>query len=297
MNRNQQILALLVTGTLLANLGLPASADTESFTTAYGSASNPLAVNGSDLPVILILPQFDGSWGSLTDIQVTLTATGLLQADVANAGAAATFINAEATGTITVSGPDGAQSSVNLTTTPFSGSITAGTPASPTYSLGPQASFSVQGISHVPLTNFGAYEASGSGGSVQFPLNTAFIGSFSGNGPSGLSFAGNANVFGSVKVDYTYVAAAPDPAQLLVNIEQTNGQVVVSFHAAAGGSASTPGTNLFTLQRGAPGSNGQTSWSNIPGYTGIQGADRQVQFVTTPTEPVQIFRVQVQLNP
>jgi len=290
-------LTSLVAGTLLSCLVMPASADTESFTAAYGSTSTPLAVNGYDFPVILTFPRFDASLGSLTDIQVTLTTTGLLQADVANTGAAATFINAEAAGTITVSGPDGAQLSVNLTTTPFSGSIAAGTPASPAYSLGPQTSLSAQDISHVPSADFAAFEASGSGGSLQFPLDAAFAGSFSGNGPSGLSFAGNASAFGSVQVEYTYVAAVSEPAQLLVNIGQTNGQVVVSFFAAAGGSALTPGTNLFTLQRGAPGSDGQTFWSNIPGYTGIQGADQQVQFVTTPTEPVQIFRVQMQLNP
>lgn len=163
-------LALLLVGTALASPGLPASADTESFTMTYGSASAPFSVNGDDFPVILAFPQFDASLGNLTDIQVTLTTTGLLEADVANAGAATTFNNAEATGTITVSGPDGAQSSVTLTTTPFSGSITSGTPALPAYSLGPQTSFSGEGVSQVPLSAFGTYESVGSGGSFSFSV-------------------------------------------------------------------------------------------------------------------------------
>jgi len=202
-------------GTAFASLGLPASADTASFTVLYGSASAPLAVDGDDFPATITLPQFDASLGNLIDIQVTLTTTGILQADVANAGAATTFINAEASGTIAVSGPDGAQSSVTLTTTPFSGSIASGTPALPAYSLGPQTSISGEGVSHVPLSAFGAYEAIGSGGSLSFPLHGAFSGTFSGNGSSGLSFAGNASAFGSVEIDYNYATTVPEPGQLL----------------------------------------------------------------------------------
>ncbi|MGA3181690.1 MAG: choice-of-anchor E domain-containing protein [Verrucomicrobiota bacterium] len=194
---------------------MPAVADTESFTAAYGSASAPFSVGGDDFPVNLAFPQFDASLGDLTGIEVTLTTTGLLQADVSNVGAATTFSDAEASGTITVSGPDGEQSLLTLTTTPFSGSIAAGTPASPTYSLGPQTSLSLQSVSEVPSSDFSAYEASGSGGSLEFPLDAAFDGSSSGNGPSSLSFAGDASAFGSVEVDYTYMAAVPEPGQLL----------------------------------------------------------------------------------
>jgi len=215
MKKHQRTLSLLLAGTALASPGLPASADTESFTMTYGSASAPFAVNGDNFPVIFNFPQFDTALGELNDIQVTLTTTGFLLADVANTGAAATFSDAQATGTITLSGPDGAQSSLTLTTTPFSGSIASGTPATPAHSLGLQISVSGQSVSHVPLSGFGAYEAVGSAGSFNFPLNAAFAGSPSGHGASGVSFAGDASAFGSIEIDYNYATTVPEPGQLL----------------------------------------------------------------------------------
>jgi hypothetical protein len=215
MKKHQQTLALLLVGTALASPGLPASADTESFTVAYGSASAPFAVNGDNFPINLTFPQFDASLGDLTDIQVTLTTTGFLLADVANTGAATTFTDAAATGTIAVSGPDGALSSVTLTTTAFGGSIASGTTALPAHSLGPQTSISGEGVSHVPLSAFPAYEAIGSGSSFNFPLNAVFNGSVSGQGASGVSFAGDASAYGSAEIDYSYVTNVPEPGQLL----------------------------------------------------------------------------------
>ena len=209
------VTAALVAGNALTWIALPASADTESYTETFGSISAPLAVGGPDFSALLTLPKFDDSLGILTSIELDLTMTDLLQADVANIGAATAFINAAASGTITVTGADGVQSVVTLATTPFSGSIASGTSASPTYSLGPASSLWGRGVSDVPLSDFGAYEANGSGGSVDFPLNATFDGSVSGNGPSQLSFAGNASVYGSLEIDYTYSMAVPEPGNLL----------------------------------------------------------------------------------
>jgi hypothetical protein len=173
-----------------------------------------LGVNETDFPVVLSLPEFDTSLGSLTGIQVTLNTTGLLEAEVENVGAAASFTSAAASGPITVSGPDGAAASVTPPTASFSGSIGSGTPSSPVFTFGPQTSLAGAGVSQVPASDFAAYEASG-GGSLDFPLNAVFNGSFSGNGVSSLSFTGNASVYGSVEVDYTYSAAVPEPEDLL----------------------------------------------------------------------------------
>jgi hypothetical protein len=212
MNRHRNLLVLLGVGGFLVQFAPPVSAATESFTTQFGSSTLPVAVN--NFPIDLTLPQFNESLGSLTGIQLTLTTTGLLQSEVANVGPSATFSNAAASGTITVSGPEALQAFVNLSTTPFNGSIAAGTPLSPTFSLGPQTSLSGQGMSQVPLSDFGAFETGGAGGNFDFSLNADLNGSFSGNGPSGLSFAGDATAFGSVQVNYTYVSAVPEPGQL-----------------------------------------------------------------------------------
>ena len=81
-----------------------------------------------------------------------------------------------------------------------------------------------------------------------------------------------------------------------VNIGKVNGQIVVGFHAAAAGTVLTPGTRFFTLQRGMQGANGFV-WNNVTGYTDIQGADQDVQWTGTASEVMQLFRVQVRLDP
>jgi 6-phosphogluconolactonase (cycloisomerase 2 family) len=99
---------------------------------------------------------------------------------------------------------------------------------------------------------------------------------------------------------YKYVTGTDptDPnAAFLVNIIQENGQIVVSFHAAAAGTVLTPGTRLFTLQRGVLDGNGQIVWNNVPGYTGIQGADQDVQLTETGPATMELYRVLVSLNP
>jgi hypothetical protein len=212
MKPNQTLWMLITTGTALTCLGLRAFADTESFTETYGSSSAPLAVNGTDFPTVVPLPQFDTSLGNLTDIEVTLNTTGVLQAEVANVGVATVFTNAEAAGKIAITGPDGAGASVTLTAPQFSGLIGAGTPTVPTFALGPSASASTSSLSFVPSSDFAAYEG---GGTLNFVLNAAFAGNFSGNGPSGLSFNGFASDYGSVEVDYTF-SAVPEPGNLFL---------------------------------------------------------------------------------
>jgi DNA-binding beta-propeller fold protein YncE len=99
---------------------------------------------------------------------------------------------------------------------------------------------------------------------------------------------------------YEYVTGT-DPTDpnsgFRIHIAQTNGQIVVSFHAAAAGTILTPGTRFFTLQSGVPGSNSPIVWSNVASYTDVPGADQQVQWTGTGTETVQLFRVLVYLGP
>jgi mono/diheme cytochrome c family protein len=83
-----------------------------------------------------------------------------------------------------------------------------------------------------------------------------------------------------------------------INIAQTNRQIAVSFHAAAAGTVLTPGTRFFTLQRGVQSSNGgPIVWSNVSGCTDIQGAGQLVQWTETASQAIQLFRVQVRLDP
>ncbi len=95
---------------------------------------------------------------------------------------------------------------------------------------------------------------------------------------------------------YEYVTGS-DPTDpnsgFRINIAQTNGQVVISFHAAAAGTTLTPGRRIFTLQR----ADAQMVWSNVAGFTDIQGADQTVSRIGTGSEAVQLFRVQVRLEP
>ncbi len=209
MKKSQTTLTSFLVGIALACFGGQASADTQSFTETYGSSSAPLAIGGPDFPAQLAFPEFNISLGDLTDIEVTLTTTAALWVDVDNAGAAAVFANAQAAGTITVSGPNGTETSASLVTTPFSGSVASGA-----FVQGPEASLSSASVSHVALLDFGAYEGNGDR-SLDFPLNATWSGTFSGTGPPGLLFAGDASAFGSVEIDYSYVTAVPEPGNLL----------------------------------------------------------------------------------
>ena len=98
---------------------------------------------------------------------------------------------------------------------------------------------------------------------------------------------------------YEYVTGTDptDPSSgFRLYISQPNGQIAVSFHATAAGTVLTPGTRFFTLQRGVPGGNGLV-WSNVAGYTDIQGADQDVQWTGTASDAMQLFRVAVRLSP
>ena len=82
MKLKQVAMAGLVVGSALTWLALPASANTETISEAFGSSSSPWAIGGSDFPALLTLPKFDASLGNLTDIEIYLSAIGILQSDV-----------------------------------------------------------------------------------------------------------------------------------------------------------------------------------------------------------------------
>jgi hypothetical protein len=216
MRTKQIATGALAAGLVFAGAVLPTFSAVESFTETYGSSSAPVAIGGADFPFLISLPQFDSALGTLTDIELSVATTGSLQAVVANVGAEASFTEAAESGTITVSGPYSATASVVLGTTPFSGSIASGNSLSPTYAIGPAASGSGTGVVHVPSSDFADFTASGSGGHLDYSLNAEVDGTASGNGPVQLSFAGQGSAYGSVEVDYTYVSAVPEPADLLL---------------------------------------------------------------------------------
>ena len=98
---------------------------------------------------------------------------------------------------------------------------------------------------------------------------------------------------------YEYVTGTDptDPSSgFRLNIGKANGQIAVSFHAAAAGTVLTPGARYFTLQSGAPDGSGQWVWSNVDGYVDVQGADQTVQWSGPASGTVQLFRVQVRLQ-
>jgi len=206
MKLKQVAMAGLVVGSALTWLALPASANTETISEAFGSSSSPWAIGGSDFPALLTLPKFDASLGNLTDIEIYLSAIGILQSDVYNLGVATDFINAQATGIITATGPDGTESLVTLATAPFNGSIGSGA-----FVQGPDVSLSGTGASHVALSDFREYEENGIGGGLDFSLDATL--NSSGNGPPGLFFGGDAGVYGALEVVYTY-APVPEPRSL-----------------------------------------------------------------------------------
>ena len=146
------------------------------------------------------LPEFNTALGHLTDIQITLTTDGLLQADVINFGPAADFINAQAKETVTMAAPGGAHSTVSLATTPFSGSIAAGASVQ-----GPVVLLAGTDASHVAPADFSAYEYSGGGGST-LDVNLSGAPFYDGAGPIGLFFGGDASAYGSVEIQYDYTA-------------------------------------------------------------------------------------------
>jgi hypothetical protein len=214
MKKTQTLIASVVAATTLMRLGLPASASVETFTATYGSSSNPWPIGGSDFPASVALQKFDTSLGHLTDIQLILTTDGLLQADVINFGAAADFFNAQAVGTVTATAAGGAQSTVSLATTPFSGSIGAGASVQ-----GPLVSLVGTDVSQVALSAFGDYEFSGSGGGIGSTLDVNLLGAatYDGAGPVGLFFGGDAGTYGSVEIKYDY-AAVPETGSLWADL-------------------------------------------------------------------------------
>jgi hypothetical protein len=212
MKKNQILMASLVAGATLTGLGLPASASVETFTAAYGSSSNSLPIGGPDFPASLTLQKFDTSLGHLTDIEILLTADGLLQADVFNSGGAADFFNAQAKATLTVAAAGGADPTVLLATTPFSGSVATGASVQ-----GPEVLLAGTDLSHVAPADFSTYEYSGGGIGSSLDVNLLAAASFDGSGPVGLFFGGDASAYGSVEIQYDY-APVPETGTLWADL-------------------------------------------------------------------------------
>jgi hypothetical protein len=186
---------------------LPAFAGTLSFLDNYG----PLAAGAPDFPLDLSFPRFDPSLGTLTGIDIIFTATMDLQASVANVGPATSFTDAVATGTATATGPDGTSTSIILSTTPFSGSIGAGT-FLPTIVNGPAETLTDAKTAQVPAADFGLYELGG--GSTGNTINLDTTVSFNGNGaPGSVFFGGTGTDNGSVEIEYVF--STPDSGSLI----------------------------------------------------------------------------------
>lgn len=207
-------MASLVAAATLTGFGHPASAGVQTFTAAFGSSSDPWPLGAPDFPASLALQKFETSLGHLTDIQITLTTDGFLQADLINFGAAADFFNAQAQEAVTVTAAGGAESIVSLATTPFSGSIAAGASVQ-----GPVMLLGGTDVSQVAPSAFSAYEYSGSTGGIDSTLdvNLSAAATYDGTGPIGLFFGGDASTFGSVEIQYNYTAV-PETGMLWADL-------------------------------------------------------------------------------
>lgn len=149
----------------------------------------------------LLFVRFDTSLGTLTAVEISMTAAGYGTLKVINAGDTALhFINGFASVPVNVVGPGG----VTISTT-LSANFTGPTQADPgrTYYNGPSGNYSASGF--VPGANWGFYSGLGAG---TFTLNALVAGgTFGGTqvegGESSLSFGGRETVNGTVTVTYT----------------------------------------------------------------------------------------------
>jgi len=203
MKSQNLILGVLAIGAVLAVDGRSASAAMmESQIIDYGSASSP--VTGGNT-VNLAFNKFDPSLGTLTDIILTLSSVDTVQSVVFDpSGGGNGYTGASVSGGMeTVNALGGlSTSTTSLAAGPFAG-VTTGTTT-----IAGSATQTLSASTHVLPADFSAY----TGGSGTFGVSVVTGTATSSGSPVGneLFFGWNANSYGTVEIEYDFVAA-PEP--------------------------------------------------------------------------------------
>jgi hypothetical protein len=218
MKFNVSQMAVLAVGAAVTLTAHSASAAVESQVIDYGSASSPVAGGNT---VDLTFNTFNSSLGTLAGATVTLTSVDTVQSVVFDFnGGAGTYSDAMTAGGMeTVNSTlDGLSTSTSsLSAGPFAGSIPAGTPAFGQVVVG-SATQTLTASAAVAPGNLSLYTGGTGDFMVSVVTGTAHS-SFSTPTP-GLEIGWNANSYGNVEVDYTYLpsVAVPEPGTIFAGL-------------------------------------------------------------------------------
>jgi hypothetical protein len=199
-------LAVTVAAAELASVGTAFGA-TEQFSASFASQPTAFTTN-------VLITAFNTTLGTLDAVSIMLTTTAKANVSIFNAtGSSQAFTNANASVPVTVTGPDGANTSTTTTAGPFSGNAP---PGDSKYAGSTQSHTNSVAVSSADFSDYEKPPVVSD--SLTFVVD-AGAGSYNGSGPpSELFFGGSAVAGGSVLVTYTYspVSPVPEPASMLL---------------------------------------------------------------------------------
>jgi hypothetical protein len=171
--------------------------------------SQPMPTSSVPFTYTFPLPGFNTSLGTLDAITLALKTTGTVEVDVENLNfSPESFTNATASIPITLTGPAGVTTTVDLSAGPLSGT------AAPFFNAFPGLVASATGSVSVLPADFVDYEGLGLIGSVSID---ATPGTYLGNSASNVSFGGSATASAVATVSYAYDPSSstiPEPATM-----------------------------------------------------------------------------------
>lgn len=193
---------MLALGAILAGTGVsaPAAIETEDFSYDYGSATVPI----SGATANSAIQEFDPSQGQLIGITFTVDSYDRALSTVFSSGAGNAYTGAlvtQGTETVTANAPD---LILGLTTSSLSAGPFAGT-TDGFFKVAGDGSWQYNTtLGSVPSANFPSYIGTGTQAlSVTVAPGT---GTFSGTGGSQVGFGGQFQAYGTVQVEYTFLA-------------------------------------------------------------------------------------------
>ena len=187
----------ILLSTAAVALALAGAANAVTVTYSYSIASTPVPFTSS-----FTLPSFVTSLGTLTNVEIEVDDTAVATVGIYNANLTAQpFTNASASVPLTVTGPDGSSITQVVVAGPISGVANPGMNMFPGLSSSSMASLTTNA--------FSSYESA-------TPQNLDFTavagsGTYTGTALNFVFFGGSAEAGGTVKLEYTYMAA-PEPA-------------------------------------------------------------------------------------
>lgn len=196
VNRKYRVVAAVFSAFLVA-YAFTAKAAVESVCVAY-----PTMEIGANAP--LSFPMFNPALGALTDIMIKLTSNDSVESIVydPSSNIPGYFTDANATVPLTVTGLSGVSTTTSLHAGPGSGTIQPNS-----FVVAATQSGTVANSVHVQSSGFAQYIGNGDRTFNLTVQQSAGIYSGSYSSPSAqLFFGGDASSFGTVEIDYTYVA-------------------------------------------------------------------------------------------